>query len=165
MKNIKACIKGDPSKREAIIPSLLFSLRKVLQASTECSPFEKVYGHKPRRLLDIVCESWLEQKPGNCKQSWDVVDFRERLEKVRNITQDHLEKIQVKQKRAYDERMKERELKEGELVHIMLPDNTHKLLAWWQGPFQITRRLGPVNYEALRTEPIKRKQKLPHQFT
>lgn len=36
---------------------------------------------------------------------------------------------------AYDEWAKERELKEGEWVLVMLPDNNHKLLARWKGPF------------------------------
>lgn len=40
----------------------------------------------------------------------------------------------------------------------MLPDNIHKLLAQWQGPFQVTRKVGPVNYEVLRTRLVCRKQ-------
>lgn len=40
---------------------------------------------------------------------------------------------------------------------VLLPDNNHKLFSRWQGPFQMTRKLGPVN-EAQRTRPIRRKQ-------
>lgn len=40
----------------------------------------------------------------------------------------------------------------------MLPDNSHKLLAHWQGPFQITKKLGPVNYKVQWTSPVRRKQ-------
>lgn len=150
---IRTGIQGDPSKWEAIIPPLLFLVRESPQASTSYTPFKLVYGHKHHGLLDIICDGWLEQGPGL------VVDFRERLEKVRNIAQDNLGRSQAKQKTTYDEHAKERDLKEGEWVLVKLPDNNLKLLAQWQGPFQIKRKLRPVNYEVLRMETVRRKQR------
>lgn len=49
-------------------------------------------------------------------------------------------------------------MKEGDWVLVLLPENSHKLLSQWQGPFQVTRKLGPINYEVQRTSPIRRKQ-------
>lgn len=45
LKNmLRACIQGDPSKWELIIPQLLFSVREAPQTSTGYVPFELVYG-------------------------------------------------------------------------------------------------------------------------
>lgn len=41
---------------------------------------------------------------------------------------------------------------------MLLLDNTHKILSPWQGPFQVTKSPGPVNYEVLQMTPTRRKQ-------
>lgn len=41
---------------------------------------------------------------------------------------------------------------------VLLPDDMHKLLVCWQGPFWVIRKVAPVNYEVLRTEPKLRKK-------
>lgn len=32
-------------------------------------------------------------------------------------------------------------------VLLLLPESENKLLMWWQAPFSVARRVGPVNYE------------------
>ena len=39
----------------------MFSIREVPQASTGVSPFELLYGRRPRGMLDIAKEAWEEQ--------------------------------------------------------------------------------------------------------
>lgn len=62
------CIHGDPRKWELMIPLLLFSIRQVPQASMGCTPFDLAYGHRPWRLLDIVCEGREEKGPAKVQQ-------------------------------------------------------------------------------------------------
>lgn len=40
-----------------------------------------------------------------------------------------------------------RQFQLGDQVLVLLPTSTNKLLAEWQGPFSITKRLGKVDYE------------------
>ena len=47
---------------DKLIPYILFAYREVLQASTGFSPFELLYGHNVRGLLDILRESWEASK-------------------------------------------------------------------------------------------------------
>lgn len=155
---IRVYIQGDPRKWEAIIPPLLFLVGEAPQVSTGCIPFELVYEHKSQGLLDIICEGRLEKVPGEICQPHPVQEFQERLGRVRNLLQENLGKSQVRQKQWYDEHARNRKFKEGYWVLLMLPENNHKLLSRWQGPFHLTHRLGPVNNEVQWTEPVKRRQ-------
>lgn len=42
------------------IPNFLFAYREVHLRSTRFSPFELLYGHSVRGLLQILCESWTD---------------------------------------------------------------------------------------------------------
>ena len=56
----KAIIK-DGRHWDQLLPFLLFAVREVPQSSTGFSPFDLLYSHKPRGLLDIAKENWEEQ--------------------------------------------------------------------------------------------------------
>lgn len=108
--------------------------------------------------MDIICEGWLEKGPPEVQQLCPVQEFKERLEWVRNLAQEHLGRSQIRHKQVYNVHTQNREFKEGFWVLVMLLDNNHKLLSRWQGPFEVTRRLGPMNYEVQQTEPVRGRQ-------
>ena len=56
-----------------------------------------------------------------------------------------------------DRTARSREFHPGDQVLVLLPTSTNKLLAEWQGPYPITKRIGKVNYEIKMTD--RRKQK------
>ena len=62
------------------------------------------------------------------------------------IVQENVSKEQSRQKRWYDKGARTREFKPGDLVLVLLPTSSNKLLAQWQGPYQIKERKGKVNY-------------------
>lgn len=80
-----------------MIPPLLFSIRKAPQGSTGYAPFELVYAHSPRGLLDIKCEEWVKGT-GDLAQPQAMIDFRERLRRAQEISQKNLGHSQEKQK-------------------------------------------------------------------
>ena len=65
---------------------------------------------------------------------------------MKDIVRVNLE-AQRLQKKAYDRRTRECSLKEGDRVLVLLPTSTHKLIAQWQGPYNVLRRVGKVTYE------------------
>ena len=75
-----------------------------------------------------------------------VLSMREKLEKMAGLVQENLAKAQEQQKHWYDQNARQRELKAGDQVLVLLPTSTHKLLAQWQGPYQVLKRVGEVNY-------------------
>ena len=76
-----------------------------------------------------------------------VLTIRERLEKMKDVVRENLEEAQKLQKKAYDRKIQERFFKEGDKVLVLLPTSTHKLIAQWQGPYKVLRRVGKVTYE------------------
>ncbi|KAL1279482.1 hypothetical protein QQF64_026155 [Cirrhinus molitorella] len=104
-------------------PYLLFAYREVSQSSTGFSPFELLYGHEVRGPLALLREIWEgDQRRGETINVVSyVVQMWERLEKMKTLAQT-----------------------EGT---VMLPSHESKLLAKWQGPFKVKRKLGPTTYE------------------
>ena len=63
------------------------------------------------------------------------------------LAAEQMREAQEKQKVWYDRNARMRELKPNDQVLILLPTSHNKLLAKWQGPYKVLRRLGKVNYE------------------
>ena len=76
-----------------------------------------------------------------------VVGMRERLGPIAGLVKENGGKTRKLQKEWFDRQARERELKVGEKVLILLPTSASKWLAKWQGPFVEKGRKGRVNYE------------------
>ena len=59
---------------------------------------------------------------------------------------ENLTKAQRYQKTWYDKGARLREFITGDLVLVLLPTTSNKLLAQWQGPYQVLQRMGKVTY-------------------
>ena len=131
---------------DELLPYLLFAYQEVPQASTGFSLFELLYGHAVQGPLDVK-ESW-ETSP---KSSESVVSYilciQERLAKLWNIVKENLEDAPQVQKSWYNCHARNRELQEGEQILVLLPTSNNKLLAEWQGPYPVTRKVGKVTYQ------------------
>lgn len=60
--------------------------------------------------------------------------------------QENLSKAQSTQKLWYDKNARTREFHAGYPVLVLLPTASSKLLAQWQGPYQVVKRMGKVSY-------------------
>ena len=142
---------------DELLPYLLFAYREVPQASTGFSPFELIYGRPVRGPLDILKESWeLSPKSPESVVSY-VLLMQQRPSELRDTVAVNLQQSQNFQKTWYDQNACNQEFNPGDEVLVLLPTSTNKLLAKWQGPYTITRRVGQVNYEVQMSD--KRKQK------
>lgn len=74
------------------------------------------------------------------------------------MAQENLGVSQHRQKQNYDTCTRERNLRVGDWVLVLLPDNRHKLLSQCQGLVRIPRGLGPINYEVQRTQSVRKRQ-------
>ena len=72
--------------------------------------------------------------------------MRNKLQKMAEIMKEHLEAAQTQQKHWYDLKACEHEFNLEEQVLVLLPTSSNKLLAQWQGPYRVVKRLGKVNY-------------------
>ena len=141
----KAAI-GEGKDWDKLIPYLLFAYREIRQSSTGFSPFELLYGRAVKGPLDILRETWEAGKRSTESVISHVLTMRNKLEKMAEVMKEHLEAAQTQQKHWYDLKACEREFNPEEQVLVLLPTSSNKLLAQWQGPYRVVKRLGKVNY-------------------
>ncbi|KAL0147249.1 hypothetical protein M9458_057442 [Cirrhinus mrigala] len=130
------------------LPYLFFAYREVPQASTIFSPFELLYGHEVKGPLALLQEMWggrRREEPTNVV--FYVLQMREHLQRMTTLAQDHLGEAREQQKTWYDPRTRQKNLEVGQKVLVMLPCQESKLLAKWQGPYEVKRWLGHSTYE------------------
>uniref|UniRef100_A0A674PL68 Integrase catalytic domain-containing protein n=1 Tax=Takifugu rubripes TaxID=31033 RepID=A0A674PL68_TAKRU len=129
------------------LPYLLFAYREVPQESTGFSPFELLYGHQVQGPLDVLRETWEGETPRQTDIISYVLKMRERLTAVTAMAQDDLRQAQHRQKSWYDRSARTRRFQPGDRVLLLLPSSDNKLLAKWQGPYTVTRKMGAVTHE------------------
>jgi hypothetical protein len=119
----------------------------VPQASTGFSPFELLYGRRPRGILDLAKEAW-ESHPSPHRTTIEHVELvRDRMAKVWPIVRDHLARAQQAQARVYNRGARVRTFRPGDQVLVLVPTSECKFLAKWQGPYEVIEAVGPVNYK------------------
>ncbi|KAL0155309.1 hypothetical protein M9458_049572, partial [Cirrhinus mrigala] len=109
--------------------------------------------------LDMLKRSWEPTtKPSERSIVSYILEMRERLNKYREEATVNLQQAQRAQKLWYDKNCRQREYQPGQKVLLLLPTSANKLLARWQGPYAITRKMGPVTYEVYHPDKGKDKQ-------
>ncbi len=153
LKNmVRKFVKEDAKNWDKWLEPLLFAVREVPQASTGFSPFKLLYGRQPRGVLDVIKESW-EEGPSNSRNEIQyVLDLRAKLHTLGRLSMENLLQAQDRQTRLYNRGTRLRQFTPGDKVLVLLPTSSSKLLAKWQGPFVVTRRVGELDYEVKRTD-------------
>ena len=107
--------------------------------------------------LDLLKRCWEGSQVATSGQGivQYIIQMRDRLEQYREEARANL--LQA-QKRGYDQHARHREFEPGQKVLLLLPSSTSKLLAPWQGPYLIGRKMGPVTYEVLHPDKGKKRQ-------
>lgn len=152
---LRKAIDKDGRNWDQLLPYLLFAVREVPQSSTGFSPFDLLYSHKPRGLLDIAKETWEEQPCPHRTVIEHVGAMQDRMAAVVPIMKEHMEKAQRDQSAAYNRAAQPREFKPGDRVLVLVPTVECKFLATWQRPFEVIEKVGEVNYKV--RQPGKRK--------
>ncbi|CAM4593563.1 unnamed protein product [Caretta caretta] len=144
---IRKVVSLDGKNWDTLLPYLMFAIREVPQASTGFSPFELLYRCHPRGILDIAKEIW-EEEPNEGRNIIDhVLQMRERRAWVTPIVREHLEKAQEAQRTHYNRQAKVRQFQPGDRVMVLIPTAESKLLAQWQGPYEVVEPMGEVTYK------------------
>ncbi len=149
---IRKFVHEDAKNWDKWLEPLLFAVREVPQASTGFSPFELLYGRQPRGVLDVLRETWEEGPSESKNEIQHVLDLRTKLHTLGQLSMENLLQAQDKQSRLYNRGARLRNFTPGDKVLVLLPTSSSKLLAKWQGPFEVTRQVGGLNYEVVRTD-------------
>ena len=131
---------------DKLLPYLLFAYWEVPQDSTGFSLYELLYGRSMRGPLDVLRESWVASSRSSESVVSMVLSVQDKMSQMTELVQRNLVKAQQRQKAFYDRNARQREFQAGEQVIVLLPTSSNKLLAQWQGPYTVVRRIGKVNY-------------------
>ena len=74
-----------------------------------------------------------------------------------------MQQAQKTQKAWYDRNACHRQLAIGDQVLVLLPTDSNKFLAQWQGPYPIIQKIGPVDY-CVDMYDLSRKKLSPRKF-
>ncbi|XP_041356959.1 uncharacterized protein LOC121374100 [Gigantopelta aegis] len=137
-----------PQDWDKYLSAVLFAYREVPQESLGFSPFELVYGHSVRGPMSILKELWTKEvQDDQVRSTYQyVIDLRERLELTRQMAKENLEKSARRHKYYYNKKARQRNMKVGEKVLVLLPTDNNKLTMQWKGPYTIKEKLGNVDY-------------------
>ena len=75
-----------------------------------------------------------------------VINLRQRLQDTCDLAHENLRKAQIRQKKYYDCKAKERYLRRGDQVLLLLPTDENKLVMQWKGPFKVLERVNDRDY-------------------
>ena len=148
-KMLKRMCAEQPKEWHRYLAPLLFAYRDVPQKSTKYSPFELVYGHTVRGPLSLLKELWEDDGLENeTRTAYEyVLDLRNRLQETCTLASQELKQSQESAQNYYDRKAKDRKLKVGTDVLLLLPTNNNKLLLQWKGPFKVIKVCNKHNYE------------------
>lgn len=81
----------------------------------------------------------------------------DKLDEYQELANSHLVSAQQRQKAGYDKTSR-RSFQQGQKVLLLLPTSDSSLLAKWQGPYEVVKKVGPVTYELYLPEQCKKHQ-------
>ncbi|KAJ8346383.1 hypothetical protein SKAU_G00277840 [Synaphobranchus kaupii] len=119
----------------------------VPQASTGFSPFELLYGRRPRGLLDLAKEAWEQQPTRHTMVIEHVEKMHRRMAQIWPTVREHMRQAQEAQARLYNREAQVREFQPGDKVLVLVPTQECKFLAKWHGPYEVVEKITPVNYK------------------
>jgi len=144
---IKRVCTDYPTEWHKCIDPLLFSYREVPQEATGFAPFELIYGRNVRGPLSIVKALWTDNPNEEIRTAYDYVfELREKLQNTMDIAQQNMSEAQKRNKRYYDRRAKDQNIRIGDYVLLLLPTKTNKLMMQWKGPYKVEAKLYENNY-------------------
>ena len=76
-----------------------------------------------------------------------VLELRNRLEETCKIARDSLYDAQSVYKHHYDKSTRQRRLKKGDKVLLLLPTTHNKLMLQWKGPYEVDEIVNRMDYK------------------
>ena len=135
---LRKLVENQQKAWHRFLPALLYACRDVPNCSTGFSPFELLFGRRPRGPLDLVAQAWTgrmnTEDKVSCKYIFELQNFFEEASKTVKM---NLEDAERTNKKYRDRNARERKFKKGDEVLLLLPDDTSKLLMGWKGPYTI----------------------------
>lgn len=135
---LRKLTENHPKNWNRYLPSLLYACRDVTNASTGFTPFELLFGRRPRGPLDLIADTWTGKADDSQKSTFQYIcELREFFETTARMVEENVKEAAKTNKKYKDRHTKPRQFSQGDEVLLLLPDDSHKLLMGWKGPFKV----------------------------
>ncbi|XP_066987487.1 uncharacterized protein [Macrobrachium rosenbergii] len=126
---------------------LMYMLRSVPNDSTGVSPFELMFGRKPRTTLSMVKENFIHNKEEDTTTLLAYMkELKEKFLSMYNFANENLLISQEKMSNLYNRKTKLREFNIGDQVLVYHPIPGAPLREKFMGPYTIASRPSKLNY-------------------
>ena len=133
---------------EEKLPMALFTIRTMVHESTGFTPSELIFGKNLRTPETLIYEQLIGESssPKDISVIEYIFNLHQRLAKCQEIAVENAESARAKRKLWYDKHTTKRILKPGDQVLILRPKKLNKLMAKWQGPGIVLKKVSDTNY-------------------
>jgi transposase InsO family protein len=119
------------------LPYALHAYRTAKHSALGMSPYQALFGHQARNV---------HLEKGQVEASLDLDDRISKLQDLHKILQGHMHEEEQKRNEKYNAKHKTREYQKGDYVKIRRHVR-NKMQAFWDGPYRVMKKTGPVTYE------------------
>ena len=88
-----------------------------------------------------------------------VLDLKERMDQTLKLVKEETERAQLRYKKNYDRKTKQRSFEIGDWVLVLLPTDANKLLMQWKGPFMIDNKIVGSKFKTFHINLLKKYHK------
>jgi hypothetical protein len=128
-----------PKDRDIYLPAVLFAYREVPQASTGFSPV--------KGPMQILRDVWTQREDPEIQNTYlYMLNLKQRLEGTCKIARESLMKAKNTYKHQDDKRARNRVLRVGDKVLLLLPTDNNKMMLRWKGFFQVVEVFNKFDY-------------------
>jgi hypothetical protein len=147
---LKSFIETHEKQWDKLIPYFCFAINDTANATTHFAPSYLVYGRRWRGLLDVMRDAWVTDEQNAPTTQVPVYTYIEQLKHRLKLANEAAQQFaceeQARYKQQYDKHSRERSFNEGDLVLIMRPTSSHKILSKLDGPYRVVKKLDRWNY-------------------
>jgi len=157
---LKKVIHSQPRAWHRYLPALLFACRELPSESTGFSPFELMFGRKPRGPVALLADSWTDDTSddSSSKSLYSYIfELKNIISESCEIAKQNSAQAAGRSKMYFDRRAKPRSFSVDDEVLVLLPTSSNKLLMSWSGPYRVQECFHP-DYRVL----VKGKPKVFH---
>ena len=154
---LKSFISDNKLDWEDHLPYVLMAYRSSIQETTGCTPNLLMFGRELAIPIDLLVGYPPHSPPPLCATQY-VEWLKSAMSKAFEFAKNHMKQSVLRQKKTYNKRAKDNEIKTGNWVWLY--DHVHsktKLGRNWQGPFLVLQQISEVTFKIQKDKSSKAK--------
>ena len=127
-----------PEEWDRYLAPVNFVLREIPTDFSNFSPYELLFGRTCKGVTRLLKDIWMNKQPDEAiSTEWYVINLISRITETAKLARKNFLRTRDMRKKYYDKHAKFRTLNKGDLVFVLLPQTSNKLLMHHGGPYEV----------------------------